>query len=68
MAFICFGGQILGSMREPLLVLLASGTYLSVIPAFASVLSIHLEAKLAMIPTLTLALSAPLMQEHSDTM
>jgi heme exporter protein B len=61
-ALIYFGGYTLEPMRGSLAILLASGLYLSVVSAFTSALSIHLEAKLALIPTLILALSAPLMQ------
>ncbi len=61
-ALIYFGGYTLEPMRGSLAILLASGLYLSVVSAFTSALSIHLEAKLALIPTLVLALSAPLMQ------
>jgi heme exporter protein B len=60
-ALIYFGGYTLEPMRGSLAILLASGLYLSVVSAFTSALSIHLEAKLALIPTLVLALSAPLM-------
>lgn len=61
-ALIYFGGYTLEPMRGSLAILLASGLYLSVVSAFTSALSIHLEAKLALIPTLVLALGAPLMQ------
>ena len=61
-ALIYFGGYTLEPMRGSLAILLASGLYLSVVSAFTSALSIHLEAKLALIPILVLALSAPLMQ------
>jgi heme exporter protein B len=61
-ALVYFGGYTLEPMRGSLAILLASGLYLSVVSAFTSALSIHLEAKLALIPILVLALSAPLMQ------
>lgn len=61
-ALTYFGGYTLEPIRGSLAILLASGLYLSVVSAFTSALSIHLEAKLALIPTLILALSAPLMQ------
>mgnify|MGYP000083980182 CR=1 FL=1 len=61
-ALIYFGESMLEPIRGSLIILLASGLYLSAVSAFASALSVHLEARLALIPTLILALGAPLMQ------
>lgn len=57
-----FSGFVLGPLQRMYYLLLTAGIYFSSVSAFASVLSVYVEARGVLLPTIVLALSLPMIQ------